>query len=30
MEHLAMLDNNDDPGTTTNWLEHVTDTDYFA
>ena len=25
MEHLAMLDNADDPATTTTWLEHVTD-----
>ena len=30
MEHLAMLDNADDPADTTTWLEHVTDTDYQA
>lgn len=30
MEHLAMLDNADDPSTSTTWLEHVTDTDYLA
>ncbi len=30
MEHLAMLDNADDPATTTTWLEHVTDADYQA
>jgi quercetin dioxygenase-like cupin family protein len=30
MEHLAMLDNADDPATTTTWLEHVIDTDYLA
>ena len=28
MEHLAMLDNADDPAATTRWLEHVTDTQY--
>ncbi|NNU27080.1 (R)-mandelonitrile lyase [Isoptericola sediminis] len=28
MEHLAMLENTDDPATSTTWLEHVTDTDY--
>ncbi|MEU4383943.1 cupin domain-containing protein [Promicromonospora sp. NPDC023805] len=28
MEHLAMLENADDPATTTTWLEHVTDDDY--
>ncbi|MDQ0769309.1 hypothetical protein QF031_002058 [Pseudarthrobacter defluvii] len=28
MEHLALLDNADDPSTTTDWLEHVTDKDY--
>lgn len=28
MEHLALLDNADDPSTTTDWLEHVTDADY--
>jgi quercetin dioxygenase-like cupin family protein len=28
MEHLALLDNADDPSTTTDWLEHVTDHDY--
>jgi hypothetical protein len=25
MEHLAMLDNGDDPSATTTWLEEVTD-----
>ena len=30
MEHLAMLDNADDPATTTTWLEHVTDDAYLA
>lgn len=30
MEHLAMLENGDDPATTTIWLEHVTDEDYRA
>jgi len=28
MEHLAMLENADDPATTTDWLEHVSDEDY--
>jgi quercetin dioxygenase-like cupin family protein len=28
--HLAMLDNADDPATTTTWLQHVTDDDYRA
>lgn len=28
MEHLAMLDNADDPATTMTWLEHVTDEEY--
>lgn len=28
MEHLAMLDNADDPSSTTTWLEHVTDAQY--
>jgi quercetin dioxygenase-like cupin family protein len=28
MEHLAMLENGEDPGTTTTWLEHVSDEDY--
>jgi len=28
MEHLAMLDNADDPDATTTWLEHVTDEVY--
>lgn len=27
MEHFAMLENADDPSTTTTWLEHVTDDD---
>jgi hypothetical protein len=30
MEHLAMLDNAEDPAGTTTWLEHVTDEDYQA
>ena len=30
MEHLAMLDNADDPGTTTTWLEHVSDEEYLG
>ena len=30
MEHLAMLDNADDPATTTTWLEHVTDDEYLG
>lgn len=30
MEHLAMLENGDDPATTTTWLEHVTDAEYDA
>lgn len=30
MEHLAMLDNADDPETTTTWLELVTDEEYGA
>ncbi|MDM8084516.1 cupin domain-containing protein [Cellulomonas cellasea] len=29
MEHLAMLENGDDPATTTTWAEHVTDDDYL-
>lgn len=28
MEHLAMLEDGDDPATTTNWLEHVVDDQY--
>ncbi len=28
MEHLAMLENADDPAATTTWLEHVTDEEY--
>jgi quercetin dioxygenase-like cupin family protein len=28
MEHLAMLENADDPASTTTWLEHVTDDEY--
>jgi hypothetical protein len=28
MEHIAMLENGDDPATTTNWLEHITDDEY--
>ena len=30
MEHLAMLDDADEPAATTTWLEHVTDADYRA
>ena len=30
MEHLAMLENGDDPATSTTWLEHVTDEEYQA
>jgi quercetin dioxygenase-like cupin family protein len=30
MEHLAMLDLNDDPATTTTWLEHVTEQTYLG
>jgi quercetin dioxygenase-like cupin family protein len=30
MEHLAMLENGENPATTTSWLEHVTDQDYRA
>jgi quercetin dioxygenase-like cupin family protein len=30
MEHLAMLDNADDPAATTTWLEHVSDAAYLA
>ncbi len=30
MEHLAMLENAEDPATTTTWLEHVTDEEYHA
>ena len=30
MEHLAMLENTDDPAATTTWLEHVTDAEYAA
>jgi quercetin dioxygenase-like cupin family protein len=30
MEHLAMLDNADDPAATTKWLEHVTGEEYLA
>lgn len=28
MEHLAMLQNSEDPARTTTWLEHVADADY--
>jgi len=28
MAHLAMLDNAEDPATTTTWLEHVADDEY--
>lgn len=30
MEHLAMLDNAEDPSTTTTWLEHVTEDEYLS
>jgi hypothetical protein len=30
MEHLAMMDNADDPATTTTWHRHVTDDEYLA
>ena len=30
MEHLALLENGDDPATTTVWLEHVDDAQYGA
>ncbi|MET0931738.1 MAG: cupin domain-containing protein [Aeromicrobium sp.] len=30
MEHIAMIENADDPATTTDWLEHVTDDEYAA
>ena len=30
MEHLAMLENDDDAATTTTWLEHVPDEEYNA
>jgi quercetin dioxygenase-like cupin family protein len=30
MEHLAMIDNADDPATSTTWLEHVIDEEYGA
>lgn len=28
MEHIAMVENGDDPATTNTWLEHITDDDY--
>jgi quercetin dioxygenase-like cupin family protein len=28
MEHLAMLENTDDPATSTTWGQHVTDEEY--
>jgi quercetin dioxygenase-like cupin family protein len=28
MEHIAMLENGDDPATTTTWKEHITDDEY--
>nr|WP_296773546.1 cupin domain-containing protein [Rhodococcus sp. (in: high G+C Gram-positive bacteria)] len=28
MEHIAMLENGEDPATTTTWLEHITDDEY--
>ncbi|MFC3996785.1 cupin domain-containing protein [Nocardiopsis sediminis] len=30
MEHLAMLENAEDPAATTTWLEHVTDEEYLV
>ena len=30
MEHLAMMDNADDPTTTTSWHRHVMDDEYLA
>ena len=30
MEHLAMLENDDDASATTRWLEQVTDDEYDA
>ena len=30
MEHLAMIDNADDPAQSTTWLEHVSDEEYLA
>ena len=30
MEHLAMIDNADDPATSTTWLDHVTPDEYLA
>jgi quercetin dioxygenase-like cupin family protein len=30
MEHLAMLENSDDPATSTSWGQHVTDEEYNA
>ena len=28
MEHIAMLENGEDPATTTTWLEHITDDEF--
>lgn len=28
MEHIAMLQNSEDPATTTTWREHITDDEY--
>ncbi|MWV58846.1 cupin domain-containing protein [Rathayibacter sp. VKM Ac-2754] len=28
MEHIAMVENGEDPATTNTWLEHITDDDY--
>jgi quercetin dioxygenase-like cupin family protein len=28
MEHIAMVENGEDPATTNTWLEHITDEDY--
>jgi hypothetical protein len=30
MEHLAMYENSDDPSSTTDWGQHVTDEEYNA
>ena len=30
MEHLAMLDQGDDPAASTTWLEHVSDQEFLA
>ena len=30
MEHIAMLENADDPATTTTWKEHVSDDEFHG